>query len=220
MTPNADGSITTKELRDMVKIPEELAHLVGERADFDIYWMGMCYYISVRSTCLDRQLGAVLVKDKALIGIGYNGAPKGVRDCIERGVGCMREAARTDKNDKMYHNCLATHAEANAIVSVAFNGGAPTKDSIMYTIAFPCVDCTRLLINAGIKKIVYTEKLPNSAFSDQLLAEAGVETEMIPKDRVAAALYKSLEHLIKRDENGKIKGNELVYGKPKNKEEK
>lgn len=205
----ATHGITTKELREIIEVPKDLKGILKSRPDWDTYFISLCYFISTRSSCHDRKLGAVVVKDKAIISTGFNGAPRNVSDCISRGDYCMREANRKDASSKDYHNCYAAHAEANAIVNAAYLG-ASTKGATLYTIAYPCVDCTRLIINSGIKTIYYTEKLQNSTFNEDLLKEAGVECIMLDKARVAATMYKALEHLILRDEYGKRPGAQVI----------
>jgi dCMP deaminase len=200
----ATYGLTTEELRNIITTPEELKGIIKTRPDWDTYFISLCYFVSTRSSCHDRKLGAIVVKDKAVVSSGFNGAPRGVEDCISKGDYCWRESTRSNIADKNYLNCYAAHAEANAIVNAAYLG-APTKGATLYTIAFPCVECTRLIINAGIKKIVFTEGLNNADFSEKLLNEAGVECVMLDKARVAATMYKALDHLIMRDENGKKK---------------
>jgi dCMP deaminase len=200
----ATYGLSTTELRDIISTPDELKGIIKSRPDWDTYFISMCYFVSTRSSCHDRKLGAIVVRDKAIVSSGFNGAPRGVEDCISKGDYCLRESTRENKSDKNYNNCYAAHAEANSIVNAAYLG-ASTKGATLYTIAYPCVDCTRLIINAGIKKIIYTERLRNADFSEKLLTEAGVECIMLDKARVAATMYQALDHLILRDEYGKQK---------------
>jgi len=200
----ATYGLSTTELRDIISTPDELKGIIKSRPDWDTYFISMCYFVSTRSSCHDRKLGAIVVRDKAIVSSGFNGAPRGVEDCVSKGDYCLRESTRETKSDKNYNNCYAAHAEANSIVNAAYLG-ASTKGATLYTIAYPCVDCTRLIINSGIKKIIYTERLRNADFSEKLLQEAGVECVMLDKARVAATMYQALDHLILRDEYGKQK---------------
>lgn len=196
--------LDTKTLRDLVQIPEALMPDGNKRPDWDSFFMAMAYLVSTRSSCLDRKVGAVIVKDKTIIATGFNGAPRGVSDCLERGE-CLRNSRGIEGNDtKDYENCYATHGEANAIANSAFMGGTSTNGASIYTIVYPCSGCTKLIINAGIKKIYYAEGLNNyTSLASKIIKEAGIEEVRVDKEKVAKALYKSLAHLLIRDELGK-----------------
>jgi len=126
-----------------------------KRISWDEYFMKIAEIASERATCFrGKKVGAVLVVEKQIISTGYNGAPKGVKDCLER-----EKCIRTEKNLKsgeMLEYCMATHAEQNAIAQAAY-AGIPTKGATLYTTRSPCVLCAKLLINAGIKEIVFKE---------------------------------------------------------------
>ncbi|MDD5162701.1 MAG: dCMP deaminase family protein [Candidatus ainarchaeum sp.] len=123
-----------------------------KRISWDEYFMKIAEIASERATCFKRKAGAVLVIDKQIISTGYCGAPKGVQDCFEKGH-CMREKKQL-KSGQNLEFCMATHAEQNAIAQAACFG-IPTKGATIYATHFPCVLCAKLLINAGIKEIVY-----------------------------------------------------------------
>ncbi|MCL5094180.1 MAG: cytidine/deoxycytidylate deaminase family protein [Patescibacteria group bacterium] len=194
--------LKTKSLKEIIQIPKELK-TTGGRPDWDNFFMAAAYFISTRSSCSDRMTGAVIVKDKAIIATGFNGAPRGIKDCLQQG-NCIRQ--NRDKSlGKDYHNCYAAHAEVNALANNAFMGGVSTKGAFLYTTVYPCTDCARQIINAGIVKIFYAEKLPNdNGLADKFFTEAKIDCQKVDKEKVAEVMYRAIEHLILRDEEGKI----------------
>lgn len=134
--------------------------------------MNITEVVSTRSTCLRRQVGAVIVKGKRMIASGYNGAPKGLHHCEEGG--CVREAAHIPSGLRQ-ELCRGTHAEQNAIVQAAVHG-VPIKGSTLYTTHQPCSACTKLIINAGIKRVVYANPYPDE-LATELMEEAGITCE-------------------------------------------
>jgi dCMP deaminase len=126
--------------------------------------------VAMRSTCIRRHVGALIVKDKRILATGYNGAPAGLRHCEE--VGCVREDASVPSG--MRHElCRGLHAEQNAIIQSAYHGISISGASL-YCTNKPCVICSKMLINAGIRTIYYEEGYCDD-LADQLLDEAGVE---------------------------------------------
>jgi dCMP deaminase len=123
------------------------------RPDNDTYFMRMAELVSTRSTCLRRNVGAVVVKEKRVLTTGYNGAPKGLRHCAE--VGCVRLENKIESGTR-HELCRGVHAEQNAVIQAAYFG-VSIKDSTIYTTNFPCVMCAKILVNAGIKEIVYKD---------------------------------------------------------------
>lgn len=140
-----------------------------ERPSWDEYFMEIVGLISQRSTCMRRKVGALIVKDKRILTTGYNGSPSGCRHCEE--VGCLREQLNVPSGQR-HELCRASHAEQNAIVQAAMHG-ISIKDSTLYVTCQPCVICSKLIINAGIKRIVYMGNYPDE-LSMELLEEAGV----------------------------------------------
>jgi len=132
--------------------------------------MNMVEIVKTRSTCLLRQVGAIIVKDKRILASGYNGAPSGVRHCDE--VGCLREQMHIPSGQRQ-ELCRAIHAEQNAIAQAAVMG-VSVKDATIYITTQPCVICAKMIINAGIKRIVYKGDYPDTLAMD-LLREAGIE---------------------------------------------
>ncbi len=146
---------------------------VNIRPSWDEYFMRIAELASTRSTCLRRQVGAVIVKDKKLLATGYNGAPSGLRHCLD--IGCLREKMGIPSGER-HELCRATHAEQNAIVQAALFG-VSIKDGIMYTTTQPCILCTKLIINARIKMIVIKDSYPD-LMSMQMLKEAKVKIQV------------------------------------------
>jgi dCMP deaminase len=140
-----------------------------ERPDNDTYFMRMAELVATRSTCLRRNVGAVVVKEKRVLTTGYNGAPKGLRHCGE--VGCVRMQNHVESGTR-HELCRGVHAEQNAVIQAAYFG-VSIKDSTIYTTNFPCVMCAKILVNAGIREIVYKDDYIDE-LSRRVLDESGV----------------------------------------------
>ncbi len=138
--------------------------------------MDITRLVAKRSTCLRRQVGAVLVMDKRILATGYNGAPSGLAHCLE--VGCLREKNRIPSGER-HELCRGLHGEQNAIIQAAFHG-IRIQNATLYCTNLPCVICTKMIINAGIKEIVY-----ESGYADdlarQMLEEAGISFRQASK---------------------------------------
>jgi len=145
-----------------------------ERPSWDQYFVSIARLISGRSTCLRRHVGAVVVKDKRVLSTGYNGAPQGFVHCSE--VGCIREQEQVPSGER-HELCRGIHAEQNAIVQAAAFG-VSIRDSTVYCTHFPCVLCTKLLINAGVKRLVVADTYPDT-LSHAMLREAGIDLLVI-----------------------------------------
>jgi dCMP deaminase len=140
-----------------------------ERPSLDQYFMQMARLASMRSTCLRRKTGAVIVKEKHILSTGYNGAPKGLKHCKE--VGCLREKLKVPPGER-HELCRGLHAEENTIIQAALFG-VSIKDATIYSTHHPCSVCAKMLINAGIREIVYREGYPDK-LSKELLKESGI----------------------------------------------
>jgi dCMP deaminase len=140
-----------------------------KRPSWDEYFLQLAVQAATRSTCLRRQVGAVLVRDKRILATGYNGAPRGVSHCLE--IGCLREELGIPSGERQ-ELCRAIHAEQNAVIQAAIHGVA-IEGATLYTTLHPCVLCAKILINSGVREIHYFEGYPD-ALSGELLAEAGV----------------------------------------------
>ena len=140
------------------------------RPSWPEYFMAITKMVAKRTTCLRRGVGAVLVKDKRILATGYNGAPAGLRHCEE--VGCLRENESIPSGTR-HELCRGLHAEQNVILQAAYHG-IPISGATIYCTNKPCVICSKMIINAGIKKIYYDEGY-NDPLADQMLEEAGLE---------------------------------------------
>ncbi len=141
------------------------------RPDWDTYFMDMAKLASRRSSCLRRAVGAVLVKDRRLLATGYNGVPSGVTHCEV--TGCLREKMNVPSGER-HELCRGLHAEQNAIIQAAFHG-VSIRDAVLYCTNLPCIICAKMLINAGVRRVVYLEGYADS-LTEQMLAEVGLET--------------------------------------------
>jgi dCMP deaminase len=142
-----------------------------KRPSWDEYFMDITRLVARRSTCMRRQVGAVMVKHKNILTTGYNGTPSGITHCDI--TGCLREQLNVPSGER-HELCRGLHAEQNAIIQAARHG-VNISDSTLYCTNSPCIICTKMLINAGIRKVVYLEGYPDS-LSLEMLAEAGIET--------------------------------------------
>lgn len=145
------------------------------RPSWDEYFMSITRQVSERSTCLRRKVGALLVREKRILATGYNGAPSGIRHCYE--VGCLRED-RGIASGERHELCRGLHAEQNALIQAAVHGVA-VKGASIYCTHQPCALCAKMLINAGIKEILYAEGYPDQLAQD-LLNEAGIAVIQLP----------------------------------------
>ncbi|SHG93255.1 dCMP deaminase [Thermosyntropha lipolytica DSM 11003] len=140
------------------------------RPGWDEYFLQLARLVASRSTCLRRQVGAVLVKKERIIATGYNGAPRGIRHCLE--VGCLRDSMGIPSGHR-YELCRGVHAEQNAIINAAYYGVA-TEGAVLYCTNQPCIICARMIVNAGIVKVVYGEEFEDE-LAREFLREAGIE---------------------------------------------
>ena len=148
---------------------------MNRRPSWDEYFMDMAVLTAKRSTCLRRQVGAVIVKDKHIIATGYNGAPRGVPHCDEKG-GCLRQQLNVPSGER-HELCRALHAEQNAIIQAATLGQSIERGTI-YVTNQPCVICAKMIINAGIRRIVVKEGYPDE-LAVEILREAGLSIVML-----------------------------------------
>ncbi len=140
------------------------------RPDWDEYFMGIAKVAALRSNCIARKVAAVIVKDKRIISTGYNGTPRGIQNCSEGG--CPRCNA-IGVSGKSLDECLCSHAEENAIVQSAYHG-VNISGAVIYTTFSPCLTCTKMIINAGLKEVVYNIEYPLGETSLKLLEHAHV----------------------------------------------
>ena len=142
-----------------------------ERPSWDEYFMDIVVLVSRRSTCLRRSVGSILVKDKRILATGYNGAPSNVKHCLE--VGCLREQLNIRSGER-HELCRGLHAEQNAIIQSALHG-VSLKGATLYCTNHPCIICAKMIINAGIVRVLYRDGYRDS-MAEGMLEEAEVET--------------------------------------------
>ncbi|VVB64208.1 tRNA-specific adenosine deaminase [uncultured archaeon] len=143
-----------------------------DRPDLDEYFMEIACVVGKRSTCLRNQVGALFVKNKRLLTTGYNGAPAGIQHCDE--VGCAREGVASGTRHEL---CRAVHAEQNAIIQAALHG-VSIEGATLYCTHQPCILCAKMLINAKISRVVYSQAYPDDT-ALRFLGQAGVEVSRL-----------------------------------------
>ena len=147
-----------------------------ERPDWDEYFMRMAEVAETRSTCTRRKVGAVIVKDHRILATGYNGVPTGIQHCSQRG--CLREELGVPSGQR-HELCRGLHAEQNAIIQAA-HLGLSIVGGTLYCTNQPCVICAKMIINAGIERIVIRDGYPDELAQD-MLREAGLNVELLER---------------------------------------
>lgn len=143
--------------------------MADSRPSWDEYFMQITRQVATRSTCLRRQVGAIIVHNKRIIATGYNGGPAGLAHCLD--IGCLREQLGIPSGQQ-HELCRGIHAEQNAIIQAA-RYGLPIDGSVLYCTTQPCTQCTKMIINAGVTELVYAEGYPDE-LARQLLEESGM----------------------------------------------
>jgi len=146
------------------------------RPDSDEYFLKIASVVAERSTCRRHHMGAVAVKDKHILTTGYNGAPSGLKDCLE--LGCLRDERGIPSGER-HEVCRGIHAEQNAIIQAALHG-VSLEGSTIYCTHTPCVLCAKMLVNAKIKRFVSFGKYNDDVFIN-LFKEAGIELDIKKK---------------------------------------
>lgn len=141
-----------------------------DRPSWDDYFARITVLVASRATCVRRKVGAILVLEKRILATGYNGAPQGLAHCLE--IGCLREKLGIPSGER-HELCRGIHAEQNVIIQAA-RYGISIVGSTLYCTNLPCVICTKMLINSGVKKICYGDGYPDE-LSFGMLEEAGIE---------------------------------------------
>ncbi len=147
-----------------------------KRPSWDEYFLSIAKLVATRSTCMRRQVGAVIVKEKQVLATGYNGAPSGLTHCDQ--VGCLREELGIPSGER-HELCRALHAEQNAFLQAAKHG-ISLGGSILYITTQPCSICAKMLINTGINKVVIEGTYPDKMALD-FLKEAEIELVVMKK---------------------------------------
>jgi len=151
--------VRLKGMKSMKRIPR------------DEYYMNIATDVAKRSTCTRRQIGAVVVNGDEIKSTGYNGNPRGLPHCDE--IGCVRDDLKIPSGERM-EVCTGVHAEMNALLQA----GMGSRGAILYSTIVPCNTCAKMIINAGIKRVVYLEEYPDRMGLD-LLMQAGIAVEQL-----------------------------------------
>ena len=182
--PNTQQLLATRRLADLTlcndgtiedlhaRLSELLVRLMSnfERPDWDEYFMNIARVVASRSNCIKRKVAAIIVKDKRVISTGYNGTPRGARNCNEGG--CPRCNSLAASGTAL-EECLCSHGEENAITQAAYHGTS-LKGATLYTTFAPCLLCTKMIINSGIAEVVYNQEYPLNERALLLLGECGI----------------------------------------------
>jgi dCMP deaminase len=146
------------------------------RPSWDEYFLDVAKLVARRSTCLRRNVGAVLVKDKRILATGYNGAPRGLKHCLD--IGCLRQKMNIPSGER-HELCRALHAEQNALIQASLYG-ISVKGSTLYATCQPCVICAKMLINAGIAEIVISDGYPDK-MAMEFIKQAKIKVRKVAK---------------------------------------
>jgi dCMP deaminase len=152
-----------KEKRSVCETP-------AARPAWDDYFLDIVGLVAKRATCLRRSVGAALVRDRRILSTGYNGAPSGLRHCLE--IGCLRELNHIPSGER-HELCRGLHAEQNAIIQAAHHG-VSVDGSTLYCTNHPCIICAKMIINAGIVRIVVAGEYRDH-LAEEMLAESDIE---------------------------------------------
>ncbi|MCU0651522.1 MAG: cytidine/deoxycytidylate deaminase family protein [Candidatus Omnitrophica bacterium] len=149
-------------------------NLTHVRPTWDEYFLEVAGLVSKRATCLRRKVGAVLVRDKKILATGYNGAPSGLKHCLD--IECIREKLKIPSGQR-HELCRGLHAEQNVLLQAALHGTS-TKESVLYVTNQPCSICAKMLINAGIREIVIADGYPDE-MAGKFLREAKIKIRKV-----------------------------------------
>lgn len=148
---------------------------VDDRPSWDEYFMNIAKVIATRSNCMKRRVAAIIVKDRRIISTGYNGTPRGTKNCNEGGCPRCNSFSASGKN---LEDCLCSHAEENAIVQAAYHG-VSIKDATLYTTFSPCIMCAKMIINSGIRELIYYKEYTLNKNALKLLKEAKIKIKKL-----------------------------------------
>jgi len=150
----------------------------NDRPGWDSYFMEIARIVAKRSTCIRRNVGSLIVKDKRILSTGYNGAPVHLRHCFD--AGCIRERLNIASGER-HELCRGLHAEQNAIIQAAYHG-VSINGAYVYSTHLPCSICMKMIINAGITKILYADGYPDE-LSRELIEESGIVVQTVEQDK-------------------------------------
>ncbi len=150
-----------------------------KRPTWDQYFTEITRLVSTRSTCIRRHVGAILVKDRNILATGYNGVPSGISHCAD--AGCIREQLNVPSGER-HELCRGLHAEQNAIIQAAKHG-VNIDGATLYCTTMPCVICTKMLINAGIKRVIFDDGYADE-LAIKMIAESGIDAVQFKPENV------------------------------------
>lgn len=165
-TPQDNGLVPAKDQPGLVR----------RRPTIDTYFVQFAELAAARSTCVRRQVGAVLVRDKHILSTGYNGSPANMKHCTTET--CLRLKTGVKPGER-HELCRGVHAEQNAIIQCALHG-VSSRDATLYVTHSPCTICAKMLINAGISRVVVKRKYPDED-GVQMLKDSGVKVHFLEK---------------------------------------
>lgn len=162
----------------MTEIPEQIRIMddLPTRPEWDMYFLRIASVVGERATCLKRNVGAVIVKDKRILATGYNGAPSGLEHCSV--TGCLRTQLEVPSGER-HELCRGLHAEQNAIIQAAVHGVA-IEHSTIYCTYLPCIICTKMIINSKIKRVVFMKYYPDD-LAIKMLSESNIQLDLFKK---------------------------------------
>ena len=165
-----ENNTTLEELHQKVREVLQTLAMSAERPGWDEYFMEIAKRVALRSNCIKRKVAAIIVKDQRIISTGYNGTPRGIKNCNEGGCPRCHKFGISGSN---LEACLCSHAEENSIVQSAYHG-VSIKGATLYSTLSPCLACTKMIINSGIQEVIYNKGYSLEETASRLLKEAGI----------------------------------------------
>ena len=179
MGPNKKKVVSLRPLQAKVGVGSAGGSSVAKRPPWEVYFMRITQLVATRSTCSRRQVGAIIVRENRVLATGYNGSPIGTPHCYEIPGGCLREAQNIPSGQRQ-ELCRGLHAEQNAILQAAAFG-VSLKGSDIYCTHQPCITCAKMLINAGIGRVIFLGDYPDT-LALKMLDEGKIKLERIGLD--------------------------------------
>lgn len=171
------------------------------------YYMSIASVVSIRSNCIRRQIGAVVVVEDRIVATGYNGTPRGYKNCDQGG--CKRCNSQGEaQSGQNLGECLCLHAEENCIAGAAYHGTTRLRGGILYTTMSPCLICAKLILNAGIQAVFYRDLYPVNGL--QLLTDAGVDSHQLDTRRMGMRQIRTNDGKMRIDEKHHIYNDLIV----------
>ena len=182
MRENRQGPITSydPELEEGTDVDiEVVSKYCKSKLSWDGYFMGIADAVALRSSCCRRQVAAIIVKDNRIISTGYNGTPRGAKNCDEGGCPRCNAPKSVIASGAALEDCLCSHGEENAIVQAAYHGVA-IEGSTLYTTMSPCLMCAKMIVNSGIVEIVFSQTYNRNDVALRLLLDCKIKLRRHP----------------------------------------